>query len=234
MTRLTLTIALFLTAFSSEAQDAFFEDTDRFLQKYVADGRVDYESLVKNPQELNALYAQVEKIDLAGKSSDFEKAFYINAYNILVISQVVKMYPIKSPLENGKFFNGIKHTVADKKLTLDGLEKETLLKKYPDPRIHFAVVCAAVGCPPIYERAFTPENMDALLSQRTTDAMNNDYFTRVSGKKLGLSQIFNWYKSDFTGKKFGLVDFVNQYRTEKVPENAKVSYYEYDWNLNKK
>ena len=216
------------------AQTDFFQATDAFLSKNVENGRVDYESIVKNPSELNNLYKQVENIDLAGKSAEFEKSFYINAYNILVIKQVVDLYPIKSPLENGKFFNGIKHVVAGKKLTLDGLEKGTLYKKYPDPRIHFAVVCAAVGCPPIHDEAFTPDNLESLLTERTANALNDDYFTRVSGNKVQLSQIFNWYNGDFVSKKLGLVDYVNQYRTEKLPEKSKVSYYEYDWNLNKK
>ncbi len=224
-----LTSIFFINA---PTQKSHFELTDNFFSKYVENGRVDYEALVSNPQDLNLLYDQISEMELSGKSPEFVKAFYINAYNILVIKQVVDLYPIKSPLENGKFFNAIKHTVAGKKLTLDGIEKTTLLKTYPDPRIHFAVVCAAVGCPPIHNKAFTPENVESLLTERTTNAMNSEYFTRVSGKKVELSEIFNWYNKDFVTKDQRLIDFVNQFRDEKIPLSAQVSYYKYDWNLN--
>ena len=229
MTTLTLIMAFIGI---QNGPDSFFESADQFFKTYVNDGRVDYQRLVDDPTDLDDLYYQINQLDLKGKSESFEKAFYINAYNILVIKQVVDLYPIKSPLENNGFFNATRHVVAGKKKTLDGVEKETLLKKYPDPRIHFAVVCAAVGCPPIYSGAFTPGNVDQLLEERTKYALNDDYFTRASENKLELSQIFNWYKSDFITKGAGLRDFVNQYRTNKIPEGVKVSFYEYDWNLN--
>lgn len=232
MTTLTLLISTLLWTVTDSQQDSYFQATDSFLTKYVENGRVDYESLVDDSSDLDALYKQTAEMDLTGKSPEFEKAFYINAYNTLVIKQIIDLYPIKSPLENGKFFNGIKHTVAGKKLTLDGVEKGTLFKKYPDARIHFAVVCGAIGCPPIHNKAFTPENLDKLLTERTKYALNDDYFTRASGKKLELSQIFNWYKADFVTKKMGLIDYVNQYRDEKIADGTKISYYEYDWNLN--
>ncbi len=233
MTTLIIFISNLMWTGNGLHQESYFELADNFFNKYVENGLVDYESLVKNPEDLNKLYKEVGEMDLAAKQQEFEKAFYINVYNILVIKQVVDLYPIKSPLENGKFFNAIKHSVAGKKLTLDGIEKGTLLKKYPDPRIHFAVVCAAIGCPPIHNKAFTPENVENLLSERTRYALNNDYFTRVSDKKAELSQIFNWYKNDFVSKNASLIDFVNQYRIEKIPADTKVGYYEYDWNLNK-
>ena len=233
---MTILITFILLNFFNGPQqmEPFFKSADSFFAKYVENGRVDYSSLVNNSQDLDQIYEQVQAMDLSGKSPEFEKAFYINAYNLLVIKQVVDLYPIKSPLENGKFFNGIKHTVAGEKLTLDGIEKGTLLKKYPDARIHFAVVCAAVGCPPIHNRAFTPENVEQLLTERTTYAMNDTYFTRVSTNKAELSQIFNWYNKDFVSKGSDLIGFVNLYRDEKISEKAKISYYEYDWNLNSK
>ena len=81
---------------------------------------------------------------------------------------------------------------------------------------------------------FTPENVENLLDDRTRNAMNDDYFTRFDGKKLELSQIFNWYNGDFKSKGSDLIDFVNQYRSEHIPSGTPTLYYEYDWNLNKK
>ena len=154
MTTMTFILSSFLWITSNPIEVSHFERVNQFLMSYVDNGRVDYDGLVENSTLLNQLYGEIATMDLSNKSGAFEKAFYINAYNIIVIKQVVDMYPLKSPLENPKFFNGIKHTVAGKKLTLDGIEKGTLLKKYPDPRIHFAVVCAAIGCPPIHNAAF--------------------------------------------------------------------------------
>ena len=122
--------------------------------------------------------------------------------------------------------------MAGKELTLDQLEKETLLKKYPDPRIHFAVVCAALGCPQLTNYAYKPEYLDKQLDVVTSKSLNRDYFIRIrpSQQKAEISKIFEWYRSDFGEN--NILPFINKYRDKKIPESFEVVYYEYDWNLN--
>jgi hypothetical protein len=113
------------------------------------------------------------------------------------------------------------------------LEKDLLLKEFNDARLHFVLVCGALGCPPITNFAYTPAKLEAQLSKQTKLALNDPAFLRVNGDKAELSKIFEWYASDFGGSKSAVLSFINKYRDEAVPTSAKVSYYTYDWTLNK-
>lgn len=228
-----LIIAFALISLSSKSQN-FFDSTDKFLTKYVSDGKVNYDLIKKDPKMLNDLVKEIADHDLTNKrvSSDYMKAFYINAYNILVIKQVVEHYPIYGPLKVDGFFDGIKNNVMGQNITLNELEKETLYKDYPDPRLHFVLVCAAKGCPPLASTAFQPENLEALLQKRTKHVLNLDWFIRVKKSNIEISQIFNWYASDFEKKHGSVKSFLNIYRNEKIGDKQKIKNYEYDWSLN--
>ena len=219
--------------FSQASLEQFLNETDAFMKKYVREGNVDYAAIEKKPLSLDALYSSIGNMELTGKTDNEIKAFYINSYNILVIYQVVQRLPITGPLEVDGFFSATPHKVAGKELTLDQLEKETLLKKYPDPRIHFAVVCAALGCPQLTNYAYKPEYLDKQLDVVTSKSLNRDYFIRIrpSQQKAEISKIFEWYRSDFGEN--NILTFINKYRDKKIPESFEVVYYEYDWNLNR-
>lgn len=232
--KISLLLFLFSSTFlKAVAADTFFEKTDNFLSKYVDDGSVDYQSIKNNPELLNLLIEMIASIDLEDKPGNFIKAFYINAYNLLVIKQVVDRYPINNPLNVEGFFDGITHKVAGEELTLDQVEKEKNLKVFKDERVHFAVVCAALGCPPLAAFAYFPDNVNEKLEERTRHTLNSDYFIRDRGNNLELSKIFDWYRSDFLRESESIIAYINQYRNDKIAKDAKVDYYEYDWSLNK-
>lgn len=174
-------------------------------------------------------------MNLQGSSSDSKKAFFINAYNLLVIQAVINQYPVKSVMDKPGFFDKTIHLVAGEKLTLNDLEKKKLLQPYQDARLHFVLACAAVSCPLLANFAYTPNDLNNQLTTRTGLALNNNSFIRVSKKdqKVQVSKIFDWYKTDFTGNNQPVLTFINTYRTDKIPANYQVSYYEYDWALNK-
>ncbi len=236
---LTLTIVLSL-AFNidSQAQNTqgnFYNLTNSFLQKYVdTKGLVAYENIKAQPGSLNKLYQIIAEYSLSGKSSNEAKAFYTNAYNILVIKQIVDLYPIYGPLAVDGFFDKMTHNVAGEMLTLNQVEKDKNLYVTKDERLHFAVVCGAKGCPPLANFAFTPEKIDEQLNERTRFALNDENFIRTGGKKIGISQIFNWYADDFKkeGVK-GIVGYLNIYRNKQIQSKAKTVYYKYNWELNK-
>ncbi|MEP4535366.1 MAG: DUF547 domain-containing protein [Cyclobacteriaceae bacterium] len=212
----------------------FFQEADDFFVKYASDGRVDYAELKENPADLNALVTQIAELNLNNKrvTADFMKAFYINAYNILVIKQVVDRYPIYGPLKVDGFFDGISHKVMGKELTLNQLEKETLYTQFPDPRLHFVLVCAAKGCPPIAPFAYTPTGLSKALDDRTRYVLNLEGFIRVKKKRVELSQIFDWYKTDFERTSDSDIAFINKYRDQKIDLKTSLGYYQYDWSLN--
>jgi len=224
---------LIFSVYSIPAQD-IFDRQDAFFKKYTREGKVNYATLKSDPNELKALVQEIAAFDLSNKrvTGDFIKAFYINAYNILVINQVVTRYPIEGPLAVQGFFDQIQNTVMAEKMTLNELEKVKMYPQFPDPRLHFVLVCAADGCPPLANYAFRPDNLDNQLTERTTFVLDLDWFIRVNkGKKVGLSQIFEWYKNDFTGRG-SLLEFINKYRTEKINTKFGTTFYPYMWSLN--
>ena len=213
----------------------FFKQADSFFSAYVHDGKVAYKEIKANSSGIEGLYNTIGIMDLSNASANEKKAFYINAYNLIVIYQVARYYPLKSPLDQSGFFDRVKHTVAGESITLNHLEIKNLLFAYKDPRLHFALACAAQSCPPLASGAYTPDNVDAKLTDRTTRALNdNNWLVVKTGEgKVELSKIFDWYKKDFTmnGQK-PVLEFINTYREQKIPAGYTISYYEYDWSLN--
>lgn len=228
---------LFFSIIYTQAQNkinaSFFDEVHSFMQTNVKNGQVDYANLV-NSKTLNKLVANIETADLNELDAKGKQAFYINAYNILVIKGAMDNYPLNSVLKVNGFFESKKIKVAGETLTLNELEKDNLLKTYKDARFHFVLVCGAKGCPPITNFAYTPEQLEEQLEQQTRKSLNDNNFIKVntSAQKVELSQIFNWYKDDFGGNKSSAINFINKYRAEKIPTSYKTSFYEYDWTLN--
>jgi hypothetical protein len=232
---LTLALIISITTFS-KANDPvdFTKSADAFLKKYVNSGSVDYAKIKSNKSEIGALYNLLGKVSLANADSRSKKAFYINAYNLIVIYSIVQHYPVKSPMDIEGFFDKKDHLVAGEKLTLNKLEKDKLLSTYKDARFHFILVCAAKSCPPLLNGAFTPENVEDQLEQRTEITVNNNSWLKVDSKqkRVELSKIFEWYNADFTAGGNSVLNWINGFRTKKIPTDYKVAYYEYDWALN--
>jgi len=211
---------------------SFFSEADQFFRIYVNGGLVKYDELSKNPAALNKLVKRIDEYPLAMATDPEKKAFYINAYNILVIHHVIRNYPTEGPLKIKGFFDQLKAGVAGELLTLDQLEKERLYKAFPDERLHFVLVCAALGCPPLANYAFMPEELEKQLADRTTYVLNFPTFIRVNKNTVQVSKIFEWYEGDFLTESKSTLNYIDQYHTQNL-EGKEYSYYEYDWNLNR-
>ncbi len=226
-------IALIIAPSIVMGQD-FFGKADKFFLSAVEEGSVKYEQVKDQPAELNSLIEQVESYKVDGKDKNELLAFYCNAYNLLVIKGITNSYPVKSPMDIQGFFDNKNYTVAGEKLSLNQLENEKI-RPFGDARIHFALVCAAKGCPKIKAEAFTPSKVQQQLQSRTDGAMNDGSFLkyRSGDKKAEISKIFEWYASDFEGKE-NFKAFINKYRVKPIPDSVKLEFYEYDWALNEK
>ncbi|MFY0606234.1 MAG: DUF547 domain-containing protein [Cyclobacteriaceae bacterium] len=232
MKNIYLLICLFV-AFNSTAQDQnFFKNSDDFFATYVENGLVKYQEVLDKPSDLNNLITQISEYLVAGKEPEEQKAFYTNAYNILVIKQIIDNYPIKGPLDKKGFFNATTFNVAGRDVTLDELEKDILFPAFPDPRLHFVLVCAAIGCPPIANYAFQPNDIDSLIDAKTREILNINWYVRVYKNHTQLSKVFEWYESDFINDTTDVKSFVNRYRDIKIPDDHEITTYEYDWLLN--
>jgi len=232
------------------ALDAGHAGLQRALDGRVGAGRVDYAALKAAPAALDAYLAEVATASLAGLSANEKKAFYINAYNALTLDVVADAYPIASirDLDGGKVWGARRFKVAGRDLSLDDIEHKEL-RPLGDPRIHAAINCAAVGCPPLAPKVFTAATLDAQL-----DAASRAWAATATLKEgvLTLNSIFDWFGDDFVpaygarrfdvpgleGKAEAAANFVAAYAPDKAEALKKggytVKYAPYDWALNRK
>lgn len=216
------------------------------LQRYVRDGLVDYASWKANgAAEFKQYLAILRRTDPGTLSSTDERlAFWINAYNAFTIEGVLKRYPLKSirPMRFGfipdmRFWDEEAYHVNNKPITLNTIEHSILRKEFGEPRIHFAIVCASIGCPLLRSEAFVGVTVREQLEDATRQFMNNPdkvLFER-SASTLHLSAIFKWFGEDFETGKTTVVDFVARYLPDINNINRKhldVEYLDYDWSLN--
>ncbi|RMF59375.1 MAG: DUF547 domain-containing protein [Calditrichaeota bacterium] len=208
---------------------------DQFFWTYVEDGQVAYKLIKEKPRLLKQIVKQLQDFPLEElQTPDEEKAFWINTYNVLVINTVVEYYPIRSPMDVKGFFDRITHNVGGKHLTLDEIENQLLRKHFKDPRLHFALVCAARGCPPLVSSAYHPEQIEEELESRAKEVLNNSFFVEwvPDANRVYLSELFRWYQSDFITDSTNLIDYINQYREKIIPGEADIEFRKYDWALN--
>lgn len=224
-----------LTAKAKAAEEkTSHSDWNRLMNNYVsADGKVNYSGLKTEKAAIDKYMADLKA---TAPTSDWSKqeamAYWINLYNAFTISLIVEKYPNINgimDLDAGKVWKTRTITVAGTAYTLDRIENEMLLKKYKEPRIHFALNCAAKSCPPLLNAAWTKDNIEEKLEAQTKKFINNRSFNTISTKSIEISKIFEWYASDFGN----LIDYLNKYSTLKIEAKAKIKYSEYDWGLNK-
>ena len=132
------------------------------------------------------------------------------------------------------FFDKTTYNIGGKSITLNDIENKMLRTEFHEPRFHFVLVCAAISCPPIINKAYRPATLDIQLQEQTVKALNNPEFIKVKDKEVLFSKIMDWYKEDFTKKGQTLIEFSNIYRKNKIPASFKEGFYEYDWRLNGK
>ncbi len=205
---------------------------DSLLQKYVsATGQVNYKALKADPTGLQAYCRLLAENTPRDNWSRAEKlAYWINAYNAFTLKLIVDNYPTASILrfDGGKTWDVKRITLGGKKYSLNQIENEIIRPQFKEPRIHFALNCAAKSCPPLYNRAYTAENLEAVLESRAKQFINNASYNSISAGKAVVSKLFDWYAADFGDLK----KYLNRYMTTPVKATATVSFKEYDWDLN--
>lgn len=199
-----------------------------FFKSTVHNGLIDY-VLIKAEKQVE-LEAHIKSLDSAITTNP-TIADYINIYNLFVIQQVVKHYPISSPNDVVGFFDQTKFNLNGTTITLNHLENKVIRPTYKDPRVHFALVCGAKGCPPIQSFAYANDSINKQLNAVTKAALTDQSFIQVQDDKSAkISQIFQWYNSDFGGSNKAIIKFINKFRGNNKIES--ISYYNYHWSLN--
>jgi len=219
---------------AAAAEADFFEAVTQLLQEHVTAGQVNYKALQQDKAQLQQLVQQIGSYNLKSVPVAKRKAFYLNAYNVLVLQQVVTHYPLLSVTDVPGFFDKQQFQVAGEQLTLNQLEKQKLLAVYQDARLHFALVCAARSCPPLLNRAYMPDRVEEQLEAQAKLALQDPQFIKVQpkGKKVLVSELFKWYRQDFLQEAPSVSAYINRYRSHPLPLGYSLGYYPYNWTLN--
>ena len=211
---------------------------DGVLRGHVKGGRVDYAGIRANSMpELDAYLTSVGQARLEGLSRSDRLAFFLNAYNALVIREVARRHPLNSVQKVSGFFKKLKHKVAGKVLTLDELEHKIIRPQFTDARVHFALVCAARSCPPLRAAAFQGSSLDRVLDRLTRSFINSWNGVRIKDDAIQISQLFNWFAEDFRRDAGSVGRYLARYHKTAAPRLAKITRFEYlpyDWSLNAK
>lgn len=249
-----LGLLLFSPAMAFDSSHSLFEKT---LQKFNDQGLIDYQSLKAQPEDLNAYLltlANISETEIENWSRDEKIAFWMNAYNAFTLKAIIDHYPLKSIRDIDGVWKQPIYLVAGKKLSLDQIEHEILRKQFNEPRIHMALVCAAMSCPPLRENAFIGPQFDAQLNEQSRVFLSNPNNLRVDkvARKVYVSTIFDWFGDDFvktyapktgfakkSSKERAVLNFINGHINTKDREFLRsaqydVEYLDYDWGLNER
>lgn len=225
-----------LIAIPLHAQDNPAAALDGLLSEVVKDERVDYD-LIKRRYigSLDAVLDLSEKVDPAQLNEKERLAFYINLYNATMIKAVLDRGGVAFKPSDSDFqvFKDKIVRLKSGKISLNELENDIIRKQFNDPRIHAALVCGAVSCPPLIGKAYTAETLDAQLDQNVKAWLGDPTRNVIddASKTLKLSQIFDWYAPDFGGKE-RLANWISD-KVGRDVSGYKVEFVPYDWSLNK-
>lgn len=195
------------------------------------EGGVDYKGIKADVKRLDKYLADLQSFPPQSDWSKAEKlAYWINAYNAYTIKLIIDNYPVSSitDLYGGKPWDHKWIELDGQMLSLNAIENEIIRPRFKEPRIHFAVNCAAKSCPPLANTAYTKDNLETLLDQYTTAFINNSKYNKLSNKPAEVSKIFDWYAEDFGD----VATFINKYLASRQPPIENIVYMTYDWSLN--
>ncbi len=191
---------------------------------------------------LDAYLVELQAIDPRGYRRVEQRAYWINLYNAATVALIIDHFPVKSIR---KIYGGLLGlgpwnksllTVAGESLTLNDIEHRILRPIWTDPRIHYAVSCASLGCPNLAARAYTGDNTDALFEAGARAYINHLRGAEFRNGKLQVSTIYKWFKVDFGNSKEGVIAHLQNYAEPPLASRLATwdgrLRYDYNWDLN--
>jgi hypothetical protein len=221
---------------------------DRFVETYVSsfpDGvnRVAYADVTNADRRQLARYIDtLTAIRIRSYNRAQQRAYWINLYNALTVKVVLDHYPVKSIRQIKPHLFSIgpwqekRIMVEGAELSLDDIEHRILRPIWRDPRLHYALNCASIGCPNLLNQAFTAANSETLLTRAARAYINNPRGAELRNGRLVVSSIYKWYKEDFGDTDTGVIGHLRRYAepalSAQLRETTRISAYRYDWALN--
>ena len=239
----------------AQAAQPDYSPWNMILTKYYDPAKgMDYKSLkAKDAGTVAKLRQSMAKVDVASLNKKEQLAYWINLYNINVVGIILDNYPVKSiraistdPITRVNVFKKDYVPFGSGMTALGKIEDDKIREGFKDPRIHFAINCAARSCPPIRTEAFVGERLDAQLDDQARRFLNGPNGVKIS--KKGDTTIVEttkimaggfWFEKDFKAWGNGTLAFMRKYVSadkakmiDQAGENVKVTYDDYNWDLN--
>ncbi len=225
-------------------------DWDALLKRYIRMdktglNRFAYGKMTKSDKaRLSGYVDKLTKVKITDFTRKEQLAYWLNLYNALTIKVIVDHYPVRSirdiDISPGVFSNGpwgkklVK--VEGRELSLDDIEHRILRPIWRDPRIHYGVNCASIGCPNLQDMAFTGKNAGKLLNIGARQYINSPRGVSINKNKVTVSKIYSWFAYDFGNSEKGVLSHLMKYADPKLAAQLKklgrIHDAEYDWGLN--
>lgn len=223
---------------------------DKLLKTYVRKNKnglneVNYRAFKRSGHgKLKSYLHMLQRTNVKALDRKEQFAFWVNLYNAKTIDIILSKYPVSSirKIKSGFFSPGpwkLKNMkVNGVALTLDDVEHKILRGLWRDPRIHYAVNCASIGCPNLARTAYTARNAQKLLNAGAHAYVNSPRGVAISGGRAIASKIYKWFKEDFGGNERGVLRHIRKYAAPGLAAKLKsvhsISSYQYNWSLNER
>lgn len=218
-----------------EVEHALWQEfLDEYLYTESPDGihRFDYASASGAGERLLDDYISgMESVEIRKYRAEQQFAYWVNLYNSVTIRLILDNYPVKSIRKISDPWGRKLVTVEGEALSLNDIEHRILRPIWRDPRIHFVVNCASLGCPNLPSTALTAVNHEEVLESSALEFISHRRGAVIEDDRLILSSIFDWYSEDFGSNEAEVLGYINRYRSRQLPDGLRVKY-DYDWDLN--
>ncbi len=254
-------LALAASTIPAKAQDDYWAKYDAastidvdhnkwtdLLGRYIVPGQdgvnlFQYGGVTEQDKNLLVSYiSDLTAVDVPSLNRDEQFVYWANLYNAVTINLILDRYPVDSIRKIKPTFLSIGPwgmklvTVAGRELTLDNIEHDILRTHWDDPRVHYAVNCASIGCPNLNNRAILSKDLDQTLDANARAYINHPRGARIDGDRLVVSNIYKWFREDFGNSEQGVIEhllkFAEPELAEQLSGQSDIRGYEYDWALN--
>ena len=234
----------------TSAERIDFSQWDALLKRYLKsspDGvnRVDYATFrTGGKAELESVIAKLTALPISSYARDEQMAYWINLYNAVTVQAILDHYPVDSirdvDISPGLFADGPWDkelvSVEGEELSLNDIEHRILRPIWKDPRIHYAVNCASIGCPNLAIDAFEGDRLEAMLDTAARGYINDPRGVSIRGRKVTVSKIYDWFQEDFGGSTQSVLAHLKRYAAPELAKQLEaigdISGTAYDWSLN--
>jgi hypothetical protein len=227
-----------VVTFGASTFDHFYQSYGALLTPVVRDARVDYRVLVSRKRDLELVareFGSPSEQAERGWTRQERIAFWINAYNVFTLKAIADRYPVRSIRQIRGVWTDLRFRGASREVTLDDIEHRILRPEFKDARVHFAINCASVSCPPLREEPYVAARLDAQLDEAARRYLASPLGLQMRGRTLHVSSIFKWYGDDFMPS--GIPGTIATYGPPAAQQIARspdvrLRFLRYDWSLN--